>query len=904
MVRSVGKALGQTWDTRSLAESEGTLLPDAAPGYVRHAAPGPLSSGTLSPTYPAMSPSASPLQTLVEENECIVEPPKLSPPISDAGATDVLAAAFGATYGTSGSGWDERRDSVMGFTLRQYSGSQGQLRFCSQNGGLAVGTATGVAKSEVSSSPGPPGSHGSPLDGTLRSGISVPSREEAMQYLEKHNVQAFWSRVIDKICKELPPDPFEYLQAHLPSLVVEHRQHLKRNGSTNPLHVDDVHFDDEAPELTAEQQERVVKHVVTLLQHPELLKANAEKLFAQFSKGNQLTKKGFRNIAMHLQSLWGLHPRDMSLMVDVLKRWRFRTNAAKGTRGLPLWPLSLEDFVTSYPNLLRAIRDRYQPIGGRVHRGLFIRQAAGKLTDKYEVGPRLGRGAYGVVHLVTLKTTGDRRVVKRVKQEQQRVPGEELMDEVNLLRCLDHPHIIRIFEYFVSDKHIEMIMEPVFGGTLADLIQKLYTTPAGDTLRARPDGLSEPWVAMLAAQLLGALTYAHDVVGLVHKDLKCENVLLAGVEGATAAESVRRPVHAMLTDFGIAEVFAPDPLEVLSGLTNPMESRRVGGTPSYMSPEMFKGSFTEKCDLWSFGVMMFYLMTGEFPYRATNLLMQAYAVTDPRRHPPWELLTKYRWSLGARLFCQKLLDKDEGSRPSALEASRDDWLINSRAAAGDLFHDSPEGPEERASLQVHYLQSHLMRMARHCITSQLSLTPLHQLNQRFKHYDRDGNGRLSLLEMRQVLEDIGISSSEDIDLILESLDSNRNGLIEYSEFIAGCLDLASDGTRAQLRAVFDIFDLDGSGGITMEELRQILTQGANTEGMVVASSVPGSPLNGGARAGGPIASVLPDGKTVEEVMRDLDTNDDHVVEFEEFERYLLAEHDQMARRMAEVAVAH
>ena len=52
-------------------------------------------------------------------------------------------------------------------------------------------------------------------------------------------------------------------------------------------------------------------------------------------------------------------------------------------------------------------------------------------------------------------------------------------------------------------------------------------------------------------------------------------------------------------------------------------SSRVGGTPAYMSPEMFQGSFTEKCDLWSLGVVMFQLMTGDLPYRAENLLMQA-----------------------------------------------------------------------------------------------------------------------------------------------------------------------------------------------------------------------------------------------------------------------------------------
>lgn len=904
-VRAINHCLNGTWDTLS----ENTLMPNALAAV--HTAPEHFSpTGIVGTACPTISPFASPLHTLPtlveggDPRESTLE----SPACSEAeGTAAVLSAAalMHSSDATSDSGWGVRHEDLAGFTMRHPGGShaatigsQAATMFLPHHSASSLG-APGFRGDSSSAIPAP--SDSTPGAGTMHSRVSQPSREEVMSYLERHNMQAFWGRAIDRISSALPPDPFEYLSAHFGELVAEHRQHMRNVGTRLPPRVTELQSDEEAPELTAEQQERVVRHVVTLLQHPELLKANADKLFSQFSRDSvRLSRSGFYAVTMHLHSLWGLHPRDTTLMVEVLKRWRFRSNAARGTRGLPLWPLSRDDFATSYPNLLRAIRDRYQPIGGGVHRGLFIRQAAGRLGDKYDVGPRLGRGTYGVVHLVTLKTTGERRVVKRVKQEQQRVPGEELVDEVNLLRCLDHPHIIRIFEYFCSDKYIEMIMEPVFGGTLADLVQKVYLTPTGDTLRGRSEDLTEPWLGMLAGQLLGALTYAHDVVGIVHKDLKCENVLLAGCEDASPGEVLRRPVHAMLTDFGIAEVFAPDPMEVLSGITNPMESRRVGGTPTYMSPEMFKGSFTEKCDLWSFGVMMFYLMTGEFPYKATNLLMQAYAVTDPRRHPSWELLTQYRWSLGARLFCQKLLDKDESSRPSALQASRDDWLMNSRAAAGDLIREASENAMERASLQLHYLQSHLMRMARTCITSQLSLAPLHQLNHRFKSYDRDGNGRLSLLEMRQVLDDMGISCSEDIDLIIESLDCNRNGIIEYSEFIAGCLDLASDGTRAQLRAVFDIFDLDGSGGISMEELRQILTQGANTEGLMV----PGRPHSKGGRRQAATASVLPDGKTVEEVMRDLDTNHDGMVEFAEFERYLLAEHDLMAQRIADVTVVH
>jgi len=173
----------------------------------------------------------------------------------------------------------------------------------------------------------------------------------------------------------------------------------------------------------------------------------------------------------------------------------------------------------------------------------------------------------------------------------------------------------------------------------------------------------------------------------------------------------------------------------------------------------------------------------------------------------------------------------------------------------------------------------------HCITSQLNLSQVDSLRQQFKHYDRSDDGRLDLLELRQVLEDAGVADGNDLEIVIESLDKDRSGLVEYSEFLAGCVSLASNAVKQQLQTAFAIFDLDGSGSITLDELKHVLTDGPNSE---VSPTRPPSAAPGQK----PIVQVLPDGKTVEEVMQDLDTNKTGRVEFAEFERYLLAEHDK------------
>eukprot|EP00930_Biecheleria_cincta_P083656 TRINITY_DN73188_c0_g1_i1.p1 TRINITY_DN73188_c0_g1~~TRINITY_DN73188_c0_g1_i1.p1 ORF type:complete len:813 (+),score=132.77 TRINITY_DN73188_c0_g1_i1:142-2580(+) len=713
---------------------------------------------------------------------------------------------------------------------------------------------------------------------------SQPSNEEVAKYLERHNIQAFFSFATTILSSERPPDPFNFLLQQISQIVAKFQE--RERGNTFLLGLDRPNSVPEAERLptdmSQDQQEKIILHLMTVLQSSNLTVESANVLFNQFSGGSKkLSKDKFKTLLQHLRMKWGLCCEDTVLMMETLKRWRFRTNASSGTLGLPLWPLRFEDFVKCYPTLLRVVYNRYTPFSGHVDRALFIRQAAGTLDEKYEMGRKLGRGAYGEVVLVKHRMTREHRVCKKVRHRQQRISDAELPEEVELLRRLDHPHIIRIFEYFDTEEFLFMIMEPVFGGTLAKLISELYPVAHSSDDIGRPEHLRETWVATFMAQLLGALAYAHGAVGLVHKDLKSENILLVGKPDLCPEEVLKQPIHAMLADFGIAEVFEPDVAAPSPTFARGnISSSKVGGTPAYMSPEMFKGTFTEKCDIWSMGVVMFHLMTGTLPYRPRNLLAHAHSVCDPHKHPEWELLTKNKWTLGARLFCQLLLSKEEGMRPSAAEACKDNWLVRTTE-----FADEEPSPDERMALQHQHLQSHIMRMARLCITSQLNLSPLHHLNHRFRQYDSDGNGRLNHLEMRQVLEDVGISSSEDIDLIIESLDSNDNGLIDYSEFIAGCLDLASDGMKAKLRAVFDIFDLDGSGTISVDELRQVLTHGGANSTRVQQSTCG-------------LLDVLPDGKTVEDVMRDVDADGTGQIEFAEFERYLLAEHEAQGAKLA------
>eukprot|EP00929_Paragymnodinium_shiwhaense_P112805 TRINITY_DN81073_c0_g1_i1.p1 TRINITY_DN81073_c0_g1~~TRINITY_DN81073_c0_g1_i1.p1 ORF type:complete len:820 (+),score=210.23 TRINITY_DN81073_c0_g1_i1:79-2538(+) len=743
-----------------------------------------------------------------------------------------------------------------------------------------------------------------------------PTQEELVEYLQKHKLQAFLTEVLMYVARHYPPDPFEFLLSHIGAMVMKHRaQSVSASVGTSATKVDDPEVarkgNSGVAAVSAETRQKVAQSVAAALRSDAATNISAEMMFKQFSNGQKMTEENFRQYGEYLEGKWGLQAEDRKVMLEALKRWRFRANIANGTRGHPLWPMTRQDFMLAYGAVLRAVRDRYVPIGGRVHRSMFVRLSAGGLEDAYELGPKLGRGAYGEVRIVTSKKSQERRVSKRVERRQQRLCQDELLAEVDLLRGLDHPHIIRVFEFFEAETHIDMIMEACFGGTLSKIVQSLFLNEQGEHLRQRPALLEESWIATLMAQVLGALTYAHTVAGVIHKDIKTDNVLLVGRPDCTFEERMKEPLHAMLADFGIAEVFvstqqltlapasanaSPTQSPSATPLSLPGRSERVGGTPSYMSPEMFKGSFTEKSDIWSLGVVAFMLFTGQLPYSGENLLLQAHMVCNPRKHPPWDLLSNYKFSLGARWFCQQLLCKEESARPSAQDAGQDPWVCKASAALQRL----PPTTEERMALHGQHLQSHLTKMACTCITSQLSLSQLHLLNDRFKHYDTSGDGRLGHVEMRQVLVDVGVAP-EDIDVVIESLDSDRSGVIEYSEFIAGCIDVSDTSMRQQLRVTFDIFDLDGSGFIGLSELRAVLTAGANSTLAPSRPEIAGNQKEVSEQAG--VESILPDGKTVEEVMEALDSKKDGMIHFPEFEKYILAEHRQVGQALTDATAA-
>jgi len=164
---------------------------------------------------------------------------------------------------------------------------------------------------------------------------------------------------------------------------------------------------------------------------------------------------------------------------------------------------------------------------------------------------------------------------------------EVLKREIEILKEVNHPHIIRLIEVHEDAKYLHLITDLCTGGELFDRIIAKTQSPEGH--------FSEKDAANLIRNILDAIAYCHDEKQIVHRDLKPENFLFA-------SNADDAPVK--IIDFGLSRH------EVHPGS---MMKTKVG-TPYYVAPEVLKRKYSKSCDIWSIGVITYILLCGYPPF--------------------------------------------------------------------------------------------------------------------------------------------------------------------------------------------------------------------------------------------------------------------------------------------------
>jgi serine/threonine protein kinase len=210
-----------------------------------------------------------------------------------------------------------------------------------------------------------------------------------------------------------------------------------------------------------------------------------------------------------------------------------------------------------------------------------------KLGDYYTMTNEvLGQGYFAVVKVGIDKTTGERVAIKVVNKEL--VEREEtLNNEIDILSKVDHENIVRMHAIFDTEEHLFIVMELMEGGELyEEIIQRSV--------------FSEKDSAVIVKQLLEALTYLH-AQGIVHRDLKLENLLL----------HKKGELTVKLADFGLSRLFKPG-----------SQMYTACGTPFYVAPDILlatdESGYGPNVDMWAVGVLLYILLSGRLPFSGDN----------------------------------------------------------------------------------------------------------------------------------------------------------------------------------------------------------------------------------------------------------------------------------------------
>jgi len=272
------------------------------------------------------------------------------------------------------------------------------------------------------------------------------------------------------------------------------------------------------------------------------------------------------------------------------------------------------------------------------------------LEEFYELGDEIGRGGFSVVFEAKEKKTGQKVAVKCVQLACQ--ADDEAMNalkrEIRIMKKVNHPNILKLYEVFVEEESFYLVMELVPGKELFERI-----IDRGQ--------YSERHASNIIRQIVSAVDYLHSN-GIAHRDLKPENLLSSGDDENEVIKII---------DFGLSKKFGDEQLVTSVG------------SPGYVAPEVLTAEIYDKSvDMWSVGVILYILLCGFPPFFAdtsTELFKKIIDVKYDFDDPAWEEVSEE-----PKEIIKKLLVKDPSQRLTARQLSEHPWVKGINVAEKQL----------------------------------------------------------------------------------------------------------------------------------------------------------------------------------------------------------------------------
>jgi serine/threonine protein kinase len=281
-----------------------------------------------------------------------------------------------------------------------------------------------------------------------------------------------------------------------------------------------------------------------------------------------------------------------------------------------------------------------------------------ELNEKYELLEAMGVGSTSTVHRCVHRRTGKEYACKIIDcvliEERFQGMMSQFQTEIESLRKLKHPGIIELYDVYLADSKIYIVMEIMNGGELFEYVVQKGT-------------LTEDEAAKIVRKVTSALVYMHDN-NIVHRDLKPENLLLKRKPQGPGDD-----IEVKIIDFGLSKA-----------MEEPVAQTFLG-TRGYLAPEMLqRRNYTKAVDTWALGIIVFVLVCGCLPFDDDSATVPSDDLVRTRfvlRFPRWAK----NLSKSAKDLLSHLLDVNPATRYTAEQALNHPWVKGETAVKGNLL---------------------------------------------------------------------------------------------------------------------------------------------------------------------------------------------------------------------------
>ena len=481
----------------------------------------------------------------------------------------------------------------------------------------------------------------------------------------------------------------------------------------------------------------------------------------------------------------------------------------------------------------------------KVNTGNFIVQRDGaKVYDVYEKLQFLGEGSFGSVYKVKRKNSAREiiRALKEISKEKMCLNeenSEEIRNEISVLKSLDHPNIMKIYEFYEDKENMYLITE-FCGGDAANIQDKYGVLP-------------EFLVKYIMYQVFMAVAFFH-ANKIVHTDIKRENIAFFYRDEKKDKKEVDdflkklfedKDIIEELTDASGLENLSEEASKVVKELSNfdvkildfgSAKKRNrtklsgVTGTVYYCSPEIVNDKYDFECDEWACGVMMYILFVNNPPFQGES--EDEIFSKILKDEPNLDIKPLKDISENCKDLIKKLLEKDAKKRIKAREALKHPFFTNG-INIGNLFKGKyKENNEILKSLYRRKTQEIQDKKGSKFKDMVIAYISLH-----FSEKEEEKKARKIFMEMAGgdnhflIRKDTFVhrmgniyknESKEKIEELFDNIDENKSGNIEYEELVRALSDRSKLLNDKNLREAFDFFDKDKSGSISWNEIAEII----------------------------------------------------------------------------------